>query len=70
MQDKNTDPPNCDLCMTELEEDSGDVMCSLGSLPCNLCIWCFSSLTEMVIELNGFNDIAMLEERIRSLKDE
>ena len=45
-------------------------MCSLGSLPCNLCIWCFSSLTEMVIELNGFNDIAMLEERIRSLKDE
>ena len=59
----------CDLCSTDIDEEN-DVVCNFGMHQTAFCVWCYSSLIEMVIELNGFNDIAMLEERIKILKDD
>ena len=41
-----------------------------GICPVAFCVWCLSSMTDMVIKLNSFNDIETLEERIRELKDD
>jgi len=61
---------NCNICDSEIEEDNGDVIGSFGICPVAFCVWCVSSMTDMVIQLQGFNDIDMLEERIAELKEE
>ena len=61
---------NCNICESEIEEDNGDVIGSFGICPVAFCVWCKSSIIDMVIEIGGFNDIETLEERIRNLKDE
>ena len=43
---------------------------NFGICPVAFCVWCVSSMTDMVIQLQGFNDIDMLEERIAELKEE
>ena len=61
---------NCNICDSEIEEDNGDVIGNFGICPVAFCVWCVSSMTDMVIQLQGFNDIDMLEERIAELKEE
>lgn len=61
---------NCNICDSEIEEDNGDVVGNFGICPVAFCVWCVSSMTDMVIQLQGFNDIDMLEERIAELKEE
>jgi len=61
---------NCNICDSEIEEDNGDVIGNFGICPVSFCVWCVSSMTDMVIQLQGFNDIDMLEERIAELKEE
>ena len=61
---------NCNICDSEIEEDNGDVIGNFGICPVAFCVWCISSLTSMVIQLNGFDDIDMLEERIRMIKED
>jgi hypothetical protein len=61
---------NCNICDSEIEEDNGDVIGTFGICPVAFCVWCVSSMTDMVIQLQGFNDIDMLEERIAELKEE
>ena len=60
----------CNICNSEIEEDNGDIVGNFGISPVAFCVWCVSSMTDMVIQLNGFNDIDTLEERIRDLKDD
>ena len=60
----------CNICDSPIEIDNGDVMGSFGICPVAFCVWCLSSMTDMVIQLNSFNDIDMLEERIKELKEE
>ena len=60
----------CNICASEIEEDNGDVVGVFGISPVSFCVWCVSSMTDMVIQLNGFDDIDALEERIRDLKEE
>ena len=60
----------CDICDSLIEEDNGDIVGSFGIAPVAFCVWCMSSMTDMVIQLNGFNDIEMLKERINELKEE
>ena len=60
----------CDICDSLIEEDNGDIVGSFGISPVAFCVWCMSSMTDMVIQLNGFNDIEMLKERINELKEE
>ena len=61
---------NCNICESEIEEDNGDVIGSFGICPVAFCVWCMSSMTDMIIQLQGFNDIDTLEERISELKEE
>ena len=60
----------CDICDAEIEQDNGDIVGNFGICPVAFCVWCVSSMTDMVIQLNGFNDIEALEERIQDLKND
>ena len=60
----------CNICNSEIEEDNGDIVGNFGISPVAFCVWCLSSMTDMVVQLNGFDDVDTLEERIRDLKDD
>ena len=60
----------CNICDSPIEEDNGDIVGYFGICPVSFCTWCLSSMTDMVIQMHGFNDIEMLEERINELKEE
>ena len=60
----------CNICDSEIEEDNGDIVGNFGIRPVSFCVWCVSSMTDMVIQLNGFDDIDTLQERINDLKEE
>ena len=59
----------CSICEAPMENDEG-IVGEFGILPVSFCVWCSSSLTDMVIQMNGFDDIDMLKERIEYLKEE
>ena len=61
---------NCNICDSEIDQDNGDIVGNFGISPVSFCVWCLSSMTDMVIQLNGFNDIEALEERIQDLKND
>jgi hypothetical protein len=60
----------CNICDSDIEEDNGDIVGQFGISPVSFCVWCVSSMTDMVIQLNGFDDIDMLQQRINDLKEE
>ena len=60
----------CNICDSEIEEDNGDVVGYFGICPVSFCVWCVSSMTDMVIQTQGFDDIDTLKERIEQLKEE
>ena len=60
----------CNICDSEIEEDNGDIIGNFGISPVAFCVWCMSSMTDMVIQLNGFDDIGALQERINGLREE
>ena len=60
----------CNICDSPIEEDNGDINGYFGICPVSFCVWCLSSMTDMVIQMNGFDDIGMLEERINELKED
>ena len=60
----------CNICDSEIEQDNGDIVGNFGVSPVAFCVWCYSSMTDMVIQLNGFDDIDILQERIRELREE
>ena len=60
----------CNICDSEIEEDNGDVVGYFGMCPVAFCVWCMSSMTDMVIQCQGFDDIDTLQERINDLKKE
>ena len=60
----------CNICDSPIEEDNGDIVGYFGMCPVSFCVWCLSSMTDMVIQMHGFNDIEMLEERINELKED
>ena len=60
----------CSICSSKIEEDNGDVVGSFGITSVAFCVWCLSSMTDMVIQLNGLDEIEVLEERIQELKDD
>ena len=60
----------CNICDSEIEEDNGDVIGYFGISPVAFCVWCMSSMTDMVIQCQGFDDIDTLQERISDLKED
>ena len=65
-----TPQDKCSICDSEIELDNGDIQGNFGICPVAFCVWCVSSLTDMMIQLNGFDDIDVLEERIKDLKED
>ena len=61
---------NCNICNSEIDQDNGDIIGNFGISPVAFCVWCLSSMTDMVIQLNGLDEIEVLEERIQELKDD
>ena len=61
---------NCNICDSDINQDCGDIVGNFGISPVAFCVWCVSSMTDMVIQLNGFDDIDTLQERIIELKEE
>ena len=60
----------CNICDSPIEEDNGDIIGNFGICPVAFCVWCLSSMTDMVIQLNGFNEVETLEERIQDIKND
>ena len=60
----------CNICDSGIDEEQGDTMGYFGICPVSFCVWCMSSITDMVIQRYGFDDIDTLQERIDDLKDE
>jgi len=42
---------NCSICNSEITEDAGDITGSFGVLPVAFCIWCYSSILDMVKQI-------------------
>ena len=61
---------NCNICDSKIDEDQGDIVGYFGICKTSFCVWCLSSITDMVIQLNGFGDINTLKERIKDIEYE
>ena len=61
---------NCNICDSPHEEDNGDIKGYFVICPVGFCVWCMSSMTDMIIQTQGFDDIDTLQERIAELKEE
>ena len=60
----------CNICDSDIDTEAGDVQGYFGISPVAFCVWCMSSMTDMIIQRYGFDDIEILQERIDDLKDE
>ena len=60
----------CNICDSEIDQEAGDIIGEFGISPVAFCVWCLSSMTDMVIQLSGFDDIPTLQERIIMLREE
>ena len=60
----------CNICDSPLEEDNGDIVGYFGICPVAFCVWCMSSMTDIVIQFQGFDDIDILKERIKELEED
>ena len=60
----------CNICDSEIEEDNGDVIGYFGMCPVAFCVWCMSSMTDMIIQCQGFDDTDTLKERIKELEED
>ena len=60
----------CNICDSEIDQEAGYIIGNFGISPVAFCVWCMSSMTDMVIQLNGFDDIGALQERINELREE
>ena len=57
----------CSICDSELEEV--EVRGNFGITPVGFCFWCMSSVTDMVIQMNDFNNKETLLQRIKDLEE-
>ena len=60
----------CNICDSKINQDCGDIIGCFGISEVAFCVWCLSSMTDMVIQLSDLNNIETLEERIRDLKND
>ena len=60
---------NCNICDSKIQEDQGDIIGYFGICEAAFCVWCLSSMTDMVIQLNGFDNPETLQEMLKNLKE-
>ena len=41
----------CSICDSEIEEDNGDIRGYFGIIPVAFCVWCLSSMTDMITKM-------------------
>jgi len=41
----------CSICQSEIDLDSGDIQGDFGITPIAFCVWCYSSIVDMVKKL-------------------
>ena len=56
------------ICDSDIDIESGDVVGFFGICEVSFCVWCMSSMTDMVIQLNGFDNVEILKERIKEIE--
>ena len=59
----------CNICDSDIEQDNGDIVGYFGISEVAFCVWCCSSMTDMVIKMNMFDDVDVLKERIKELEN-
>ena len=64
-----TSTNNCSICDSKLEEENGDTFGYFGILPVGFCVWCMSSVTDMVFQMNDLNNKETLLQRIEDLEE-
>ena len=42
---------NCNVCDSDIDLDAGDVIGYFGIAPVAFCVWCYSSILDMVKQL-------------------
>tara|TARA_R100001443_G_scaffold111002_1_gene123462 strand:- start:151 stop:351 length:201 start_codon:yes stop_codon:yes gene_type:complete len=57
----------CSICNSPIEDDEG-IVGEFGICLVQFCCWCYSSITDMVIQIQGFDDVELLQERIDNIK--
>jgi len=62
-----TEIKNCSICDSELEEE--ETRGYFGITPIGFCVWCMSSVTDMVIQMNDLNNKETLLQRIKDLEE-
>ena len=60
----------CNICDSEVDQDNGNIVGEFGVRSVSFCARCYSSMTEMVIKLEGLNNIPALQGKIKNLKEE
>ena len=40
--------PTCSICETQYDEDEGGIQGHFGIMPVTFCVWCYSSIVDMV----------------------
>ena len=60
----------CNICDSPINVECGDIVGSFGISSVAFCVMCLSCMTDMVIQLNGFNKIETLEERIQDIRND
>ena len=58
---------NCSICDSKLEED--ELRGNFGISPVGFCVWCMSSIKDMVIQMNDLNNKETLLQRIEDLEE-
>ena len=58
----------CSICDSPMEDDEG-IVGEFGICSVQFCCWCYSSITDMVIQMQGFDDVELLQERIDNIKE-
>ena len=61
---------NCNICDSEIDKECGDIVGYFGISPIAFCVLCYSPMSDMVIQMNGFDDVEILKERIKDLEQE
>ena len=47
----------CNICDSEIDQEAGDIIGNFGICPVAFCVWCMSSMTDMVIQLKLVHDL-------------
>ena len=60
----------CNTCNCDIDKDEEGIIGEFGVFPVAFCVWCIPSLVDMVVQLQGFDDVYMLKDMIYALEND